>query len=192
LYDPSQPLGKRISILNSTIVARLYHSEATLLPDGSVLISGSDPQTFTPNGTAIFPEEFRLERYVPPYLNQGFRQPEFNISETDWAYGGKYTINNIKLYQGTVGTMRISLMSATSSTHGNTFGARTIFPQFSCSGTSCTITAPPNAGVSPPAWHQLWVLDGPTPSHSQWVRIGGDPSKLGNWPNAPGFTLPGV
>ena len=30
LYDPSQPVGSRISILNTTIVARLYHSEATV------------------------------------------------------------------------------------------------------------------------------------------------------------------
>lgn len=30
LYDPTQPLGQRFSILNTTIVARLYHSEATV------------------------------------------------------------------------------------------------------------------------------------------------------------------
>lgn len=28
LYDPSMPFNERISILNTTIVARLYHSEA--------------------------------------------------------------------------------------------------------------------------------------------------------------------
>jgi hypothetical protein len=37
LYDPTKPVGQRFSILNTTIVARLYHSEATLLPDGRVL-----------------------------------------------------------------------------------------------------------------------------------------------------------
>ncbi|KNZ82368.1 WSC domain-containing protein 2, partial [Termitomyces sp. J132] len=83
-------------------------------------------------------------------------------------------------------------LEASSSTHGNSMGARTIFPAFTCSGTTCTITAPPNSGVSPPAWHQLFILDGPTPSHSKWVRIGGDPAQLGNWPDIPGFTLPGV
>ena len=71
-------------------------------------------------------------------------------------------------------------------------GMRTIFPEFSCNGNTCTVTAPPNAFVSPPGWHQLWVLDGPTPSHSNWVRIGGDPAELGNWPNLPDFTRPGV
>ena len=55
LYDPPQPVSQRISILNETIVPRLYHSEAALLPDGRVLVSGSDPQT------PGFNEEFRIE-----------------------------------------------------------------------------------------------------------------------------------
>ena len=37
LYDPTQPVNSRISILGNTIVARMYHSEATLLPDGRIL-----------------------------------------------------------------------------------------------------------------------------------------------------------
>ena len=128
LYDPSQPLHQRISILNTTIVARLYHSEATvchvlvpitddeltyivkLLPDGRVLISGSDPQTNFPNGTAKFPEEFRVEVYVPPYLNQGLTQPSYTITETDWTYGGTYTIT-VTLHQGTTANMRVSLVA---------------------------------------------------------------------------------
>lgn len=61
LYDPYKPVNQRISILNNTIVARLYHSELTLLPDGRVMISGSDPQHYYPNGTQKYPEEFRFE-----------------------------------------------------------------------------------------------------------------------------------
>ncbi|KAJ7202648.1 glyoxal oxidase N-terminus-domain-containing protein [Mycena pura] len=185
LYDPTQPVGQRISKLNSTIVARLYHSEAILLPDARVLVSGSDPQT--PN----FPEEMRIEAYIPPYLNQGRVQPSFTIATTDWAYGSSHPIV-VTLHQGTTSTMKVSLVAAVSSTHGNTMGARTIFPTFSCASTTCTITAPPNAFVSPPGWHQLFILDGPTPSHSAWVRIGGDPSSIGNWPPGADFTRPGV
>jgi hypothetical protein len=189
LYDPTQPIGSRISILANTIVARMYHSEATLLPDGRVLVSGSDPQTNFPNGTVEFPEEYRIEVYVPPYLTQGFTQPSYKLPEADWAYGGQYQITNVVLPQNS--GMRVSLIAATASTHGNAMGARTIFPAFTCGGGTCTITAPPNSGVSPPGWHQLFILDGPTPSHSQWVRIGGDPGNLGAWPNLPGFTQPG-
>ncbi len=185
LYDPSQPIGSRISILNNTTIPRMYHSEATLLPDGRVLLSGSDPQT---SGLL---EELRIEVYIPPYLSQGLTQPTVTVPNTNWGYGGQYQIN-VKLFQGQTIMMRVSLVAAVSSTHGNVMGSRTIFPAFSCQGPICTVTAPPNAQVSPPGWHQLFVLDGPTPSHGVFVRIGGDPAKLGNWPALSGFDLPGV
>ncbi|KAL5480284.1 hypothetical protein ACEPAI_1554 [Sanghuangporus weigelae] len=185
LYDPSQPLGSRISILNTTIVGRLYHSEAILLPDGRVLVSGSDPED------TRFPQEYRVEVYIPPYLSSGLTQPSFTIEDTDWSYGEQVPIS-VTLHQGSTSTMRVSLIGAVASTHGNSMGARTIFPEFSCSGNTCTITAPPNAHISPPGWFQLFVLDGPTPSHSTWIRIGGDPSDLGNWPPFDDFTRPGV
>ncbi|KAI9438941.1 copper radical oxidase [Lactarius indigo] len=185
LYDPKQPVGARISILNTTTIPRMYHSEATLLPDGRVLISGSDPET------PGLPEELRLEVYIPPYLNQGFTQPVVTIQNKDWAYNGQYQIV-VQLFQGSTSGMKVSLVAATSSTHGNTMGGRTIFPAFSCNGNTCTVTAPPDAKVSPPGWHQLFILDGPTPSHGVFVRIGGDPGLIGNWPNQAGFHPPGV
>lgn len=128
LYDPTQPPHQRISILNTTIVARLYHSEATvshfgrpfaslgvlrfpqLLQDGRVLISGSDPQTNNPDGTIKFPEEFRVEVYIPPYLNEGRIQPSYNLTQNDWVYGGSYPIT-VHLPQGTTDTMRVSLIA---------------------------------------------------------------------------------
>ena len=185
IYDPSKPVSTRISILNTSTIARMYHSEAVLLPDARVLVSGSDP--LSPN----FPEELRIEVYIPPYLTAGQARPVVTIPNKDWAYGKQFRIN-VQLHGKTSG-MRVSLVAATSSTHGNTMGARTIFPAFSCSSSKvCTVTAPPNSRVSPPGWHQLFILDGPTPSHGVFVRVGGDPAKLGNWPALPGFTLPGV
>lgn len=45
IYDPSKPKGSRLSSkgLGSSTIARLYHSSAILLPDGSVLVGGSNP-----------------------------------------------------------------------------------------------------------------------------------------------------
>lgn len=103
LYDPSQPLGSRISILNTTIVDRLYHSEAILLPDGRVLISGSDPED------TRFPQEYRIEVYIPPYLNSGLTQPSFTVTETDWTYGQQVQIT-VTLHQGATSGMRVSLI----------------------------------------------------------------------------------
>ena len=191
IYDPTLPVGQRFSKLNTTIVARLYHSEAILLTDGRILVSGSDPQTYLPDGSEKFPEEFRVEVYVPPYLTDGRTKPTYSIVDKDWQYGQTYDIN-VNLFQGSTADMRVSLIAATSSTHGNLMGNRIIFPKVTCNGNDCTIEAPPNANVSPPSWYMLFILDGPTPSDSQWVRIGGDPAELGNWPQGGPFHPPGV
>jgi len=184
LYDPSKPVGARMSVMANTTVARLYHSEAILLQDGRVLVSGSDPED------NVHPQEYRVEVFVPPYLMNNPTRPTFKIGNTDWAYGQSVSFT---LGAGvSAGNVRVSLIGGDSSTHGNSMGQRTFFPAVSCSGTSCTVTAPPNAHICPPGWFQMFVLDGATPSVSTYVRIGGDPGELGNWPHFPDFNTPGL
>ncbi|KAG8838678.1 hypothetical protein FRC20_006247, partial [Serendipita sp. 405] len=185
MYDPSKPRHQRFSILGETSVARMYHSEAILLHDGRVLVTGSDPQD------QLNPQEYRMEVYVPPYLTDGRVQPSYTIVERDWVFEGTYNIQ-VTLPQGPISQMRVSLVGASSTTHGATYGQRTFFPAFSCNGNSCQVTAPPGPYICPPGWYMLFILDGPTPSHSQWVRIGGDIGNLGSWPNTGGFVLPGM
>ncbi|KAF5007753.1 hypothetical protein FDECE_5925 [Fusarium decemcellulare] len=187
MYDPEQPLGQRMTVLANTTIARMYHSEGVLLSDGKVLISGSDPQD-----QGKHPQEYRLEYFVPDYLMGDATQPKFTIEDRDWAYGDSYTFTLTSTLAEGAANMRVSLLASIGSTHGITMGQRTLFPSFSCSGNTCTVEAPPNAFVSPPSWYQMFVLDGPTPSHAIWVRIGGDPARLGDWPKLPGFTTPGV
>ena len=182
LYDPSKPVNSRISIMANTTIDRFYHSESILLQDGRVLVSGSDPET------PGLIQEYRIEAFVPPYLKTGKAAPSYTITNTDWSYGETITVT-VTTPSG--GPVRFSLMGAESSTHGNSMGQRTIFPAFTCTGNTCVITAPPNPHVCPPGWHQLFLLDGPVPSHSTYVRIGGDPANLGAWPKFPDFTIPG-
>lgn len=73
LYDPEQPSGSRFTTagFGSSNIARLYHSSAVLLPDGSVLVGGSNPHVdvdlsmpasgITPVG---YNTEYRLEKWV--------------------------------------------------------------------------------------------------------------------------------
>lgn len=187
LYDPSQPIGARMSIMANTTIARLYHSEAVLMDDGRVLVSGSDPQD------ATHPEELRVEVFNPPYILSGAARPSFTLTNNaaeNYGYGAPITLT-VTIPSGNTGNVRISLLGAVASTHGNSMGQRTLFPAFSCSGSSCTVTTPPNVNLCPPGWFQMFVLDGPTPSRAQWVRIGGDPAGLGEWPTQKDFTRPG-
>ncbi|KAJ3494780.1 hypothetical protein NLG97_g3855 [Lecanicillium saksenae] len=184
LYDPKKPLGHRITIMANTTVARLYHSEAITLLDGRVLVSGSDPQD------GVNPQEYRIETFTPPYLLSGKPRPKFTVKNTDWSYGQKVTV---ELGGAAVnGDITMSLLGSVASTHGNSMGARTLFPEVSCSGTSCTVTAPPGKYIAPPGWYQFFVLDGGIPAVGVFVRIGGDPAGLGDWPKDDSFTRPGV
>lgn len=52
--DPTKPSGQRFyrDDMQASTIGRLYHSSATLLPDGSVLTSGSNPNAdYVANGT---------------------------------------------------------------------------------------------------------------------------------------------
>ena len=189
LYDPRKPQHTRMSVMANTTIARLYHSELSLLDDGTVLVSGSDPEDVR----AFAPQEYRNEIWTPPYILNGAPRPSFKLTNIDWSYGQSVTFPITPSGTGAVTAYKVSMVGAISSTHGNSMGQRTYFPATSCSGTSCTVTAPPNANVCPPSWFQVFVLDGNNiPSHAQWVRIGGDPAQLGKWPNYPDFTTPGM
>ncbi|KAG6008327.1 hypothetical protein E4U21_004653 [Claviceps maximensis] len=184
LYDPSKPLGSRITVMANTTVARLYHSEAITLLDGRVLVSGSDPQD------GVNPEEYRVETFTPPYLKRGKPRPTFTVTNKDWTYGQQVSFNLGSAAKN--GAIAASLLGSVSSTHGNSMGGRTLFPAVTCSGTSCTVTAPPSKYICPPGWYQFFVLDGGIPAVGVFVRIGGDPARLGDWPKGDGFNPPGV
>ncbi|KAI0555400.1 copper radical oxidase [Xylaria curta] len=183
LYDPFKPIGQRISVMANTSVARLYHSEAITLLDGRVLITGSDPQD------GKHPEEIRVEVFTPPYLYSTKPRPTFTITNKDWTYGSRITVT---LGANVVGTIKASLLGAVSSTHGNSMGARTLMPAVTCTLNTCTVTAPPSKYIAPPGWYQFFILQDGIPAVGQYVRIGGDPGKLGNWPPGSDFTRPGI
>lgn len=126
LYDPSKEANTRFSLVANTSVARLYYSEAILLADGRVMVSGSDPQD------GVHPEEYRVEVFTPPYLLPGIPQPTFNLSNMDWAYGEIISFNITSSLTASTSETRISLLRAVASIHGNSMGQRTILPEFSC------------------------------------------------------------
>ena len=70
ILDPST---LRLSRVASPHVARSYHSEALLLPDGRVLTMGSNPLYSDAGNTKKASFEQRLELYTPAYLYHGAR-----------------------------------------------------------------------------------------------------------------------
>lgn len=90
-YNHSAPAGSRFSdVVAESTVDRMYHSSATVLPDGSVLSSGSNPNAdYVPDGFAGYKyfSEYRVERFYPDYFTA--TRPAPGGLPTTLTYGGK-------------------------------------------------------------------------------------------------------
>ena len=70
VYDPNAPKGSRFDRtgLSASDHERMYHSTAVLLADGSLLVSGSNPNKDVT--TAQWPTSYVVERWYPTWYNQ--------------------------------------------------------------------------------------------------------------------------
>ena len=106
IYNLSAPGGSQWSRdgLSASAVPRMYHSTATLLPDGegalfrvtrysndctgTVLVAGSNPNPDYVDSGIPFPTEYRLEKFYPAYFKQ--RRPLPAGIPNSLRYGGPF------------------------------------------------------------------------------------------------------
>ncbi|PKY52668.1 hypothetical protein RhiirA4_547280 [Rhizophagus irregularis] len=86
LYDHRAPKGKRFTRLANSKIPRLYHSVATLIPDGRVFVAGSNPNSDVRTSNTKYVTEYRVEMYSPPYLQLGFKRPTINKGAIEVNY----------------------------------------------------------------------------------------------------------
>ncbi len=69
-YNPRAPSGQRFSQdgMPSSDIPRMYHSAATLVPDGRILVAGSNPNL--DRSELKYGTEYRAEWIYPPYLER--------------------------------------------------------------------------------------------------------------------------
>jgi hypothetical protein len=183
IFDPTRPAGSRWHRdgLKPSTIARMYHSSATLLPDGSVFIAGSNPHAdFTPD--KLYPTNYQVEIFYPLYYNS--RRPQPVGIPTNISYGGPSF--DIQLSQDDlngnattyVSQIKVVLVRTGFSTHALNFGMRNVELDYTYqintdgSATIHVAQAPPNAAVITPgpAWFFV-VVDG-VPSVGVQVMVG--------------------
>ncbi|KIM27232.1 glyoxal oxidase [Serendipita vermifera MAFF 305830] len=206
IYDPSRPSGQKWSDagLQESTVPRMYHSSATLLPDGSVLVAGSNPHPdYSPNKT--YPTEYRVERFYPLYYNK--RRPEPSGIPSSISYGGSYfelglTLDDLFGDVQNLNKLKIVLMKTGYSTHAINFGMRSaeLDHTFTLNADStgradgsAGITlhvsqAPPNVAILPPGTAWFFVVVDGVPSVGAKVMVG--TGQIGNQPTADVEALP--
>ena len=68
LYEPAAPEGSRfVQGLPESAIPRMYHSTATLTPNGDIMIAGSNPNL--DRSEVAYGTEYRVEWLRPPYMS---------------------------------------------------------------------------------------------------------------------------
>jgi hypothetical protein len=129
---------------------RLYHSEAILLPDGRVLISGGGRFNDDTEPT----DQFSAEFFEPPYLFKGPR-PTISSAPSQLVYGQNFTVQTPDAAQ----IASVSLIRYGSATHAINMSQRFIPLSFVTGNGSLTVTAPINSSLAPAGNYMLFLIN---------------------------------
>ncbi|GAA1977934.1 galactose oxidase-like domain-containing protein [Kitasatospora viridis] len=149
-------------------VGRDYHSEALLLPDGRVVVLGSNPLFADRADTEPAKFEQRVEIWTPPYLYHGDR-PSLTAADASVKLGGTLTADSPDA--ASIATAR--LIRPSSVTHVTDVEQRSVALTVTAApGGRLALGVPANPNLLPPGWYQLFVTDhNGTPSVARWVQV---------------------
>jgi hypothetical protein len=166
IYDPAT---NSFSPAGSNTYPRLYHNVQLLLPDGTVALTGGNPEQ------GVF--ENHIEIYQPSYL---FNADGSLATRPRISAGAPGSITYAQSF--TVPTPDASdiasvvLMKAGSVTHSFDMDQRYVGLSFAAGQTSgsLTVTGPPDSNIAPPGYYMLFLVNkAGTPSLASWVQVSG-------------------
>lgn len=200
IYDPNAPKGSRWSNAGFDVskVPRLYHSTALLLPDGSVLLAGSNPNPDV-DLNAYYPTEYRADIFYPPYFSAPVRPAPQGIPKT-LSYGGDPfdILIPTDSYEGDANdaaeSATVFILRGGFTTHAMNMGQRSM--QLNNTYTvnkNGTITLhvaqpPPNPNLFQPGPAFLFVNIKDIPSNGTHLIVGN--GQIGKQPTSPASVLP--
>src|SRR5947207_1531176 len=172
--DLYNPVSNTMGSAGTAAYSRLYHSTALLLPDATVMSTGSNPG----NRGSYEPA---TEIYTPSYLYDAndhlitTNRPQISglSSSGPIHYGVPFSVS----YASTSPISSAVLVRLGSATHASDMEQRLIGL---CGATSpCTafnntlsLTTPPNGSIAPPGYYMLFLLDSAgVPSKASFIRL---------------------
>jgi hypothetical protein len=165
LYDP---VANTFSSAGANAYARLYHSVSLLLPDGTVLFAGGNPDRGS--------YEQHMEIYKPAYLFNAdgtlAARPTITGGPASISYGTGFTVQT----PDAASISSVVLMRLGSPTHAFDQDQRLVGMSFTAGSGSLTVTAPPNGNIAPPGYYMLFILNNSgVPSVAQMVQLAQQP-----------------
>ena len=175
-------LSQRFWVLNPSRTPRMYHSGAVLVPDGRVIVGGSNPHRVY-NFTAYpYPTELGLEAFSPPYLapRYSYLRPSILSIETPQnvlLYRGSFSISlTLSLYLRSRG-IEVMIMTPSFTTHSFAMNQRAVvlnvtsMAQLSLFAYKLVVSGPQTTAIAPPGYYMLFVVHAGTPSQGVWVKV---------------------
>jgi len=182
LYDPNASAGSQWNGdgMQPSSIPRMYHSSAILVPDGRVIISGSNPNADV-DLEVKYPSEYRTEAWYPSWYSERRPQPTGLLSK--YSYGGSpfdvYLSSDdlsgdVKNLQNT----KVVIIRPGFSTHALNMGQRYVQLDSTYTGYSNNTGVlhvsqlPPNPNVLAPGPAYVFVVVNGVPSVGMEVMIG--------------------
>ena len=157
VYDPETNTMKPVA---ADPIGRNYHSSSVLLPDGRVVVLGSNP------GDGTF--EMRISVYQPPYSFRTVR-PDITNAPAQATYGQSFNFNVNAPNKLVKWAQLLRPMSVTHQTDSN---LRLVDLPIAVNNGIATVTVPENSNLLPPGPYMLTVTDSDgIPSIATWIMI---------------------
>ncbi|KAF7300487.1 hypothetical protein HMN09_00933100 [Mycena chlorophos] len=185
MFDPQASSGSQWTNegFDTSPIARLYHSSALLLPDGGVLIAGSNPNLDVNTTAVTFGTEYRAEKFYPPYFSAATRPAPQGVP-SNLTYGGPSFDITIPAssYAGSGNTAaesaQVNVIRPGWTTHGMNMGQRflqlnnTYTVNSDSSITLHVAQMPPNANIFQPGPAFIFVVVNDIPSNATYAIVG--------------------
>ncbi|MCL7051982.1 hypothetical protein MKW94_014295 [Papaver nudicaule] len=172
-----QPKSRKFEKMEPSKIARMYHSTAILIPDGRVLVGGSNPnQNY--NFTELFPTELSVEVFSPPYLSSGAR-PQITLAKpgTELSYKQPISIAFVSKKKAEMGNVYVTMVAPSFNTHSFSMNQRIMVlninqvRQVSKKSFVIDCFAPATSNIAPPGYYLLFVVHNGIPSLGRWMHI---------------------
>lgn len=179
LYRLSQPPNGRFSFMAASPKPRLYHSSAVLVPDGRVIVGGSNPHMYY-NFTGVeFPTDLSLEAFSPPYLAEqyGVVRPRILSQNEVLGYGEFSSLVFTVPEYFSIRFLSVRLIAPSFTTHSFSMNQRMVVlkligaTRVAPNTFEVTVRGPSTAEIAPQGYYMLFVVHAEIPSYGVWVKV---------------------
>jgi hypothetical protein len=156
IFDPDTETWSPVAAMQ---IDRLYHSNALLLPDGRVMVCGSNPASKV--------NELRIETYSPPYLFKSPR-PQIEHAPLEVSYGEEFDVKTLQA--GAI--EEVALIRPSSTTHCLDTDQRYVgLNIIERDSETVRVKLPDNPNLAPPGYYMLFIVSQGIPSIAEFVQV---------------------